>query len=95
MPSFDNTQAMAEGWAISEVGAVDDMYRLEKLDEADAFPTDQDAWTFVANRALGGSRYHITALKYLEANDCADFKLIENHVGQVSHLFVQLVTPPT
>lgn len=93
---FDNKQAITEGWGVSEVGAPGDMWRLEKIDEAQVFLTDQDAWTFVINKAIGGSLYHISALKFLEANDCADFELIENHAAlvcgsnSVSHLFVQL-----
>jgi hypothetical protein len=96
MNGFDNTQAITEGWAISEVGAVGDMYRLEKCDDAQVFLTDQDAWMFVGRKALEGSLYHIRALKFLEANDCADFELIENHVClhqcamSLSELFVRL-----
>lgn len=96
MAEFDNKQALAEGWAVSEVGAKGDMFRLERDDEAAVFLTDQDAWTFVVNKATGGSRYHIAALKFLQANDCADFELIETHAALLGvsngvwHLFAQL-----
>lgn len=96
MTSFDNAQAMHEGWAISEVGAKGDMYRLEKLDDAGIFLIDQDAWMFVGRQALKGSIYHIRALKFLEANNCQDFELIENHVClyesamSLSEMFVHL-----
>ena len=96
MPDFDNKQAETEGWFITEVGAPGDMYRLEKDDEAKVFLTDQDAWTFVINKAIVGSIYHISALKFLEVNDTTDFELIENHTASmgltngVSYLFAQL-----
>lgn len=96
MPEFDNTQAETEGWFVSEVGAPGDMFRLEKDDEAAKFKTDQDAWEHVIRKAIDGSIYHISALKFMELNGEADFELIEQHAAfacgsnGVSYLFALL-----
>lgn len=94
---FDNTQAMTEGWFISEVGAVNDEWRLERDDEAGVFKSDSAAWEHVVKRADKGSVYHIRALKFLECNAPEEFERIENHSAavmirhQVSDLFANLV----
>lgn len=79
-PQFDNTQAALEGWSVSEVGAVGDAFRLEKLDERNKFGTDQQAWVFVYLSAKSGSVYHAAALAYLETHAPEEHTLILNHI---------------
>lgn len=75
---FDNTIAMKEGWAISEVG--DDIpFRLEKLDGNTEFAFDENAWEFVHSLADQGSFYHQSALQFLEENSPKEFEYIQNH----------------
>lgn len=64
MINFDNTQAMEEGWCISEVGSTEP-FRLEKLDEANKFDSDDQAHLFVVVMSFVGSSYHRSALQFL------------------------------
>jgi hypothetical protein len=57
--SWDNTQAIAEGWSLFEV---EGRYQLQKDDEAGKFDTDAAAIVFVSLQAAAGSQYHWDAL---------------------------------
>jgi len=72
---FDNTIAMKEGWAIT-TGHDVDSFRFEKLDEADEFESDQEAWSFVYELAIRGSYYHISAMTFLAEHSPNEFKNI-------------------
>jgi len=72
---FDNTVATKEGWAIT-TGHDVDPFRLEKLDEAEEFETDQKAWAFVYELAIRGSHYHKSAMIFLAEHSPNEFKNI-------------------
>jgi len=76
---FDNTIAMKEGWAIT-TGHDVDAFRLEKLDEDDAFETDQKAWAFVYQLAIRGSYYHRLAIEFLYEHSPNEFRRVFDEV---------------
>lgn len=53
---------MQEGWALFKDGLNDHNYRIERDDEADVFPGDDEAIAFVERLALLGSKVHKLAL---------------------------------
>lgn len=53
---FDNTQANREGWCLFNDG------ELQRLDEAEVFPSDLAALAYVKGCADMGSHYHNEAL---------------------------------
>ena len=70
---FDEETARREGWVISGCG-VDDSglprVELQRLDNPGpgegTFPDDCDAWSFVAGKAVTGSRLHLEALAMVD-----------------------------
>lgn len=66
-PAFDNRQAHAEGWGIFDLceEGRPDPYQLQRVDEDERFPSDDDAWRYVAARGAEGSTYHGAALDFL------------------------------
>jgi hypothetical protein len=76
---FDNAIAMKEGWAIT-TGHDVDLFRLEKLDEADVFESDQKAWAFVYELAVRGSYYHNSALEFLAEHSPNEFQRVIDEV---------------
>lgn len=77
---FDQERAIGEGWAIFEcIGLSHEQWRIERMDEADIFKDDEEAWSYVINAALmQGSDYHLTALKIIEILNPAEFERIES-----------------
>lgn len=62
--SFDNTQAMKEGWDLFDVDGRIQLQRIDQPDDGDEkpkFPSDADAIIFVALQAQT-SAYHYGAL---------------------------------
>lgn len=84
MADFDNTQAMREGWCISDCGSYHDTlgnprpYQLQRLDELEVFDGDQEAWAFVKQKANEGSEYHKSALNFLCAHAPHEYAQISN-----------------
>ena len=58
---FEDTQAMGEGWLITD----DAEPQLQKLDESTVFRDDVEAWLHVYAQAQAGSAYHQQALAFL------------------------------
>lgn len=70
VPEFDNGQAYMEGWSIFECwGSDNGPFQLQRVDELEEFPSDDEAWTFVIGKAREGSAYHKGALDYLRAHN--------------------------
>lgn len=86
----------AEGWGIfetsrseeSEQSIVDGQpygyrpFELQRDDEANTFPTDQEAWTHVVCRALAGSAPHQYALDFLQEHAFNEYAAIMRHSGR-------------
>lgn len=68
LPHFDNDRADEEGWAVFHSIGTDDAgeFRIERYDEASAFPDDEAAWRHVARKAREGSDYHAAALQFIQ-----------------------------
>ena len=80
MSEFNNTIAMVEGWCITNgTNDSDDKWRLTKLEEMNAFTTDERVWEFVHSLADEGSFYHQSALNFLEEECPEEFERIQNH----------------
>lgn len=75
---FDATRAIEEGWSIFSVGG--NAYQLQRLDEAEVFKSDEDAWKFVWDKAQEGSFYHQSALNFIHENSPLEWSAIERHV---------------
>lgn len=70
VPEFDNVQAFREGWSIFECGGSDSgPFQLQRVDDLEVFPSDDEAWTYVINKAREGSAYHKGALDYLREHN--------------------------
>jgi hypothetical protein len=66
-----------EGWAIFfSYGTNGDKYELQRIDDEDAFDCDEDAWSYVREKALQGSKLHIDALEFLRVNSITEYNLI-------------------
>lgn len=70
---FDEATARREGWVISGCGVDESGLRrveLQRLDDPQpgegTFADDCDAWSFVAAKALTGSKLHLDALAMLD-----------------------------
>lgn len=61
---FDCTQAITEGWGIFE--SVEHGWHIEKDDDSDIFPSDEEAAIWVYDQAQFDSAYHKAALAWLE-----------------------------
>lgn len=87
-PFFDNTQAMAEGWAISECLGHDLPWQLQQMDDKEEFPNpfqgDGDAWTFVITKAAEGSDYHKDALRFLRDHCAEEFEDLVIHAAPLN-----------
>lgn len=80
--SFDNTQALSEGWAISDCGNhPSGPWQLQRLDEAAIFCADADAWIHVGRQAAQGSEYHKSALRFIREHSPREFTFIFTHSG--------------
>lgn len=64
--SWDNEQAEAEGWSLFNIKP-DGTGELQRLDDVEAFPSDEAALHFVTLMAEKGSFYHQKALRLAEA----------------------------
>lgn len=75
---FDNEQAMREGWAVAQTSGNDDEgdARIERLDEAEKFETDDQAWAHVVRCANEMSIYHINALRFVFERNPSEKKAI-------------------
>lgn len=74
MLNFDNTQAFQEGWAIfNSFGSDNGDWQLQKVDDAEIFGADEDAWDFVCDRAEAGSKYHQAAMEFLKQNNPKEY----------------------
>jgi hypothetical protein len=62
---FDNTQASKEGWSIFSTNDAHRPFQLQRCDEAEIFPDDLAAWSYVARQILRGSEYHQSAILFL------------------------------
>lgn len=84
VPTFDNTQALTEGWAIFYVVGTDDCgsHRIERCDEADKFPDDKAAWHHVFREAFWGSRYHREALTFIHRTNSCEFTRMAEYIGK-------------
>jgi hypothetical protein len=69
--SFDQTQALEEGWCIIENS--DGILEIQRDDAAQAkmLATDDDAANFVAIAASENSAYHVEALRYIAERNAA------------------------
>jgi hypothetical protein len=84
MAYFDNTQSVAEGWSIFECsGSENGPFQLQRLDEAEVFPNDDDAWVFVIGKAREGSAYHIGALTYLREHNPLEIAAMTKANGEL------------
>jgi|JI10StandDraft_1071094.scaffolds.fasta_scaffold671714_3 hypothetical protein len=85
-PTFDNRQAITEGWSIFHVYGSESPWQLQRLDypgadEPDgprpaAFEADEAAWEFVRERARNGSAYHQDALRFLREHSPKEWAVV-------------------
>lgn len=54
-----NRIASSEGWSIFNA---EDRLQIQCIDELDRFPGDKEAYDFIIQQALNGSRFHVLAL---------------------------------
>jgi hypothetical protein len=74
---FDNRQAFSEGWGIFDCdGSENGPWQLQRLDEETPFPSDDEAWQYVVERAAASSPYHQCALAYLREHNRLEFYCI-------------------
>ena len=85
--NFDVTQAETEGWSIFSTTSPDHdgRHQLQRCDERDVFPNDDQAWEFVARRALAGSEYHMEALRALKECEPVEFGFIQKYVTPMGY----------
>lgn len=84
VPTFDNTQALTEGWGVFFTTGTDDCgdYRIERWDEADEFPDDSSAWIHVFREAFWGSLYHREALTFIRRTNSCEFTRMAEYIGK-------------
>jgi hypothetical protein len=58
-------QAEKEGFTVA-YRPDKDTWELQRLDEAQIFDSDQEAWRYVLNKALQGSELHNAVLNFVE-----------------------------
>lgn len=75
---FDAARAHREGWGVFDTK---DGLRIERLDEAEIFDSDSNAWHFIVTMALKGSRYHRKALQIIADNNRAERDEIHASTG--------------
>jgi hypothetical protein len=73
---FDNELAEKEGWFISETNHIPSDWQLQRSDEDQVFKDDKEAYKFVVLKAMGGSEYHISALRFLCEHAPKEFELV-------------------
>ena len=78
---FNNAQAMQEGWAIFDCNGDGGRWQLQRIDEDEKFPSDDEAWTFVTDKARSGSAYHRCAIEYLRDHNPGEYALIQKATG--------------
>ena len=83
--TWDEQQAMDEGWAIFSTCGVDDEgdLRIERLDEAGRFEDDKEAWTHVIRCAIHGSEYHALALNEIRADNPTEWGRLCEHARKM------------
>lgn len=77
----DAVAADKEGWNVMECFGAEEPYRLERMDEAAIFETDQKAWVHVAALAAKGSPLHVRALAFLRNASPAEHAAILRATG--------------
>lgn len=81
-PTTDSDLAQAEGWDIFEAsGSIanvngDREFQLQRIDETQVFPGDEEAWHHVYTQAHAGSALHRRALIFLRERSPAEFEAI-------------------
>jgi hypothetical protein len=81
---FDNTQAHEEGWGIFDCDGSDNgRWQLQRVDEDEKFPSDDEAWAHVVAKAHAGSEYHHSALHWIEKNAPIEWRAIA-HVHKLN-----------
>lgn len=68
-----------EGWAVFNRGTSN--MRIEKIDELDVWPDDQEVWDHVAGQALAGSEAHLLALREIYQNNREEWTYFRRHWG--------------
>lgn len=83
---FDNEQARAEGWGMwSRDGDITEPV-IERLDDAEIFAGDFEAWVHVIARADAGSAYHKAALDFIRQRNSNELLRMYVMVRSSDHL---------
>lgn len=79
---WNNEQAGKEGWCISDSsGSENGPWQLQRVDEYEKFPSDDEAWLYVHGKAAKGSKYHQSALDYLKTANLKEYVAIQKFCG--------------
>lgn len=72
--SFPNIQAFTEGWGIFDCdGSENGPWQIQRIDEDEKFPSDDEAWLHVAEKAKAGSAYHRGAIEFIRHHNSAEY----------------------
>lgn len=78
---FDNTQALDEGWGIFDCfGSDNGDWQIQKVDEWDAFASDDDVWRYVLQQASYGCAYYSAALDFIRVHSPVEWQSIQGFI---------------
>ena len=78
MQGDDDEIATSEGWGVFDsAGSDGGPWQIQRIDELEMFPSDDEAWVHVWTRAAEGSPVHRRALDYVREHNPPEYEAIE------------------